>query len=64
MNNSIQGSVCVVNAASNRDIEVFSAGMIQVSVSLLENRKTSRGNLIIYPNFCIILEIVHLTFST
>lgn len=24
-----QGSVCVVNAASNRDIEVFSAGMIQ-----------------------------------
>lgn len=26
----IQGSVCVVNAASNRDIEVFAAGMIQV----------------------------------
>lgn len=27
-----QGSVCVVNAASNRDIEVFAAGMIQAEV--------------------------------
>jgi len=27
---SLQGCVCVVNAASNRDIEVFAAGMIQV----------------------------------
>lgn len=27
---AFQGSVCVVNAASNRDIEVFAAGMLQV----------------------------------
>jgi len=34
--NVFQGSVCIVNAASNRDIEVFAAGMIQVMSSLLQ----------------------------
>ncbi len=33
---SLQGCVCVVNAASNRDIEVFAAGMIQVHMTTVE----------------------------
>lgn len=54
----VQGSACVVNAASNRDIEVFAAGMIQVKTCPLQNIETPFYiNVILFLLFCLHYEL-------